>query len=115
MSSMDRLAMLNYQDQDLDPIVENFVKDSKGSDAFRPNPLQASAQRFASSGVGSNSLQAAIDLLFQSRIQSVVLSLCRLGKNQFKHGDHYNSLHKDRQEPPINPELWCPGLGAAQK
>ncbi len=92
--------MLDYQDQDFDPIVENFVKDSKGSDAFRPNPLQTSAQRFASSGVGCNSLQAAIDLLSQSRIQSFVLSLRRLGKNQFKHGDYCNSLQKGCQESP---------------
>jgi hypothetical protein len=72
MASINRLAVFNHQNQDLDPIVEYFVKDSKGSNTLRPNSLQASAQRFASPGISRNSLQASIDLLFQLRIQSVV-------------------------------------------
>jgi hypothetical protein len=90
--------MFNHQDQDLDPLVENPVKDSKGSDALRPNSLQTPTQRFASSGISRNSLQTAIDLFLQSRIQSVVLHLCRFRENQLEHGDHYNSLQRSGQE-----------------
>ena len=35
MASIDGFAVLDYQDQNLNPVVKNFVQDPKGGNALR--------------------------------------------------------------------------------
>lgn len=82
--------MLYHQDQNLDPLLENFVQDAERGYPFRPDPLQLSPQWFACPRVSGNSFQTAIYLLLESWIQGFVLSLRSVREYQLIHGDYFN-------------------------